>query len=90
MGACGYENQIGILEKTDQMLFRRGGTLLITDKEVIVKGAFCREIAFDRFTLRYNELPDEFFCKAVELCDSFKSVTCILYKSAYKKLTDEL
>lgn len=77
-------------KKSDKMLFRRGGTLLITDNEVIVKGAFCRDIAFDRSTLRYNELPDEFFCKAVELCDSFKSVSCILYKSDYKKLSEKL
>ncbi len=77
-------------KKSDKMLFRRGGTLLITDKEVIVKGAFCRDIAFDRISLRYNELPDELFCKAVELYDWEKSVTCLLYKGCYKKLIENL
>ncbi len=75
-------------KETDKDLFINGGSLYVSDCDLVLKSLFGKKAVFSLDKVKCRNLPDEFFLKAVELSDGNKSFVLLLIKPNYLKLCE--
>lgn len=67
-------------------MYVNGGTLIISENEIILKCFFVKVAVFDKSDLHWSVIRDEAWSfKRLMLADSQKSYECLFYKKDFEK-----